>query len=84
MYYYLLYNSSYLNESKKNNKKENIPNILVYGTILYAITHMLLNNRNIRYYWLIFSIDFGTVSTLYFNEFNGSMININNDKKRKK
>ena len=58
MFYYLLYNSSFL--KKKNNKERGLFT-LIYGSIVYIIMHAILSfsikSDIVRYFWFIFLID---------------------------
>ena len=58
MFYYLLYNSSFL--KKKNNKERGLYT-LIYGSIVYIIMHAILSfsfkSDIVRYFWFIFLID---------------------------
>ena len=58
MFYYLLYNSSFL---KKKNSKERGLYTLIYGSIVYIIMHAILSfsfkSDIVRYFWFIFLID---------------------------
>ncbi len=64
MFYYVIYNSTVLNYSNNNKKL----NTFIYGTILYILSHGLINSydnqfaRYIKtYFWLILAIDIGSI-----------------------
>jgi hypothetical protein len=80
MYYYLLYNSSFsfILENR-------LFTTILYGSILYIITHAIVNNCNIEalsiinnYYWTILSLDIiSFVFSLYQSYLNKSDNNLN-------
>ena len=77
MFYYLLYNSSLLKEGGNDKQIK----LLIYGTILYIIFHGLIFSNSYlekfqNYYWLLFSLDIGSIYFIYKNKFNGNL-NIN-------
>lgn len=84
MFYYLIYNSSYI--KKKENKDKSLYT-LIYGSIVYIILHALLSftfkSDVIKYFWIIFLID--CVSIYLSSDFDGfSSINIINYGKENK
>ena len=60
MFFYLLYNSSFI---KKDSDKNKNVNTLIYGSIVYIVLHALifansnLKNTILRYFWIILSVD---------------------------
>ena len=60
MFFYLIYNSSFI---KKDNEKNKNVNTLIYGSIVYVILHALiyanksLRESILRYFWIILSVD---------------------------
>lgn len=60
MFFYLIYNSSFI---KKDNEKNKNVNTLIYGSIVYIVLHALIYaNKNLResilrYFWIILSVD---------------------------
>lgn len=60
MFFYLIYNSSFI---KKDTDKNKNVNTLIYGSIVYIILHALiyanvsLRNSILRYFWIILSVD---------------------------
>ena len=84
MFYYLIYNSSYI--KKKENKDKSLYT-LIYGSIVYIILHALLSftfkSDIIKYFWIIFLID--CASIYLSSDFDGfSSINIINYGKENK
>ena len=84
MFYYLIYNSSYI--KKKENKDKSLYT-LIYGSIVYIILHALLSftfkSDVIKYFWIIFLID--CASIYLSSDFDGfSSINIINYGKENK
>jgi flagellar biosynthesis GTPase FlhF len=84
MFYYLIYNSSYI--KKKENKDKSLYT-LIYGSIVYIILHALLSftfkSDVIKYFWIIFLID--CASIYLSSDFDGfSSINIINYEKENK
>jgi hypothetical protein len=64
MFYYVIYNSTVLNYSNNN---KNL-NTFIYGTILYILSHGLINSYDNKfahyiktYFWLIFAIDIASI-----------------------
>lgn len=73
MLYYLLFNSSYIPEGENKIIKS-----VIVGTIMYIFIHALLvsgTNLN-KYFWLIVSIDMGTIYIL-----NNSLLDTKNNEK---
>ena len=60
MFFYLLYNSSFLKKDQDKNKNVNT---LIYGSIVYILLHALIfANKNLKenvlkYFWIILSVD---------------------------
>ena len=60
MFFYLIYNSSFI---KKDSDKNKNVNTLIYGSIVYIILHALifanhsLRDTILRYFWIILSVD---------------------------
>lgn len=58
MFYYLLYNSSFI---KKKDNKDKTLYTLIYGSIIYIVLHAILSFSFkmdvVRYFWFIFLID---------------------------
>ena len=60
MFFYLIYNSSFIKKDADKNKNVNT---LIYGSIVYIILHALiyanisLRNSILRYFWIILSVD---------------------------
>ena len=84
MFYYLIYNSSYI---KKKEHKDKSLYTLIYGSIVYIILHALLSftfkSDVIKYFWIIFLID--CASIYLSSDFDGfSSINIINYEKENK
>ena len=75
MFYYLLDKSSFL---KNQDTKTKQTSILIYGTIIYIILHLILNSINktmIQYFWVILGMDITVIllntkvtSDLIFNK----------------
>ena len=79
MFYYLIHNSSLINNENKN------VNILVYGSILYILTHGILSisdklKKLTFYFWIVFILDCSSIYLLFKNENNGK-VNIITQKK---
>lgn len=82
MFYYLLYNSSFI---KKKETKEKTLYTLIYGSIVYIILHAIMSlsfkTDIIKYFWFIFLIDCGAMFII--SDFNGfsslNIINYNKD-----
>ena len=84
MYYYLLYNCSF--EFINNNR---LFTTILYGSILYILTHAILNYCNLEilniinnYFWIIFTLDIFTfvyVLYLYFTNSQQQAYTINDD-----
>ena len=77
MFYYLLYNSSFL---EKNANDKHIK-LLIYGTIMYIVMHGLIFSLSQlskfqNYYWLLFALDIGSIYIVLKNGSNG-ILNIN-------
>jgi hypothetical protein len=74
MYYYLLFNSSLMNVTNAADNKaidNKCISVLLYGSVLYIITHALLYNSTLSmlvmmqtYYWILLFLDI--VITIYF------------------
>ena len=60
MFFYLIYNSSFI--EKDSDKNKNV-NTLIYGSIVYIVLHALiyanssLRDSILRYFWIILSVD---------------------------
>lgn len=60
MFFYLIYNSSFI---KKDSEKNKNVNTLIYGSIVYIVLHALIHaNKNLResilrYFWILLSVD---------------------------
>ena len=60
MFFYLIYNSSFI---KKDSDKNKNVNTLIYGSIVYIILHAFifanhsLRDTILRYFWIILSVD---------------------------
>lgn len=72
MFYYLIHNSSLINSENKN------VNILVYGSILYILTHGILSisdklKKLTLYFWIVFILDCSSIYLLFKNENNGKV-----------
>ena len=70
MFYYVIYNSTVLNYSNNN---KNL-NTFIYGTVLYILSHGLINSydnqfaRYIKsYFWVILAIDIFCIYYLHNN-----------------
>jgi hypothetical protein len=68
MFYYVIYNSTVLNYSSKNKKL----NTFIYGTVLYILSHGLINSYNNQfaqyiksYFWIVLAID---IFAMYYLE----------------
>ena len=82
MYYYLLYNSSFsfIVENR-------LFSTILYGSILYILTHAVLNYCNVsiltiinNYFWTTLTLDIISVSYAIYNTFiNGNVNNENNN-----
>jgi hypothetical protein len=79
MYYFLLYNSNLINTNYPNQK---IIIVLIYGSILYMVSHAIIYHTNITflnilrsYFWNIFMLD---IIVLVYKLF-GTDSNISND-----
>lgn len=81
MFYYLLDKSTFL---KNQDTKTKQTSILIYGTIIYIILHLILNSFNknmIQYFWVILGMDITVIllntkvtTDLIFNKNNKSNI----------
>ena len=79
MFFYLLYNSNLITEYENK-----IIKIIIYGIILYIVSHILINNMTSSnylgyYFWIIFILDCISISSLVITETNGGLL-INNIK----
>jgi hypothetical protein len=80
MFYHLFYNSNYIIDNDDINNK--MIKVLIYGTVLYIITHGFINNlfhdSSLTYYfWLIFLLDIMSIGFSYTINNNGNIkINI--------
>lgn len=90
MFYYLIYNSTFIKKDALNNKNVTT---LIYGTIVYILVHALIYvNKSIkdtllRYFWVLFSVDIISIflSTEITSEIqNHNFIEDINIKKKKK
>jgi hypothetical protein len=68
MFYYVIYNSTVLNYSNNNKKL----NTFIYGTVLYILSHGLINSydntfaKYIKsYFWIVLAIDIFAMYYLY-------------------
>ena len=81
MFYYLLDKSTFL---KNQDTKTKQTSILIYGTIIYIILHLILNSFNknmIQYFWVILGMDITVIllntkvtTDIIFNKNNKSNI----------
>ena len=74
MFYYLLYNSSFVNQQEKD---YNIK-LLIFGTISYIIVHSIIYSfkklESIKnYFWLLLTLDITSVYFLINNKNNGKL-----------
>ena len=68
MFYYVIYNSTVLNYSSKNKKL----NTFIYGTVLYILSHGLINSYDNQfaqyiksYFWIVLAIDIFAIYYLH-------------------
>jgi hypothetical protein len=68
MFYYVIYNSTVLNYSNNNKKL----NTFIYGTVLYILSHGLINSYDNQfakyiksYFWVILAIDIFSIYYLH-------------------
>tara|TARA_B100000768_G_C11198374_1_gene340571 strand:+ start:86 stop:706 length:621 start_codon:yes stop_codon:yes gene_type:complete len=67
MFFYLIYNSTFL---KNNLDKNKYVNTLIYGSIIYIIVHILIHlNKSmgdilLKYFWIFFLVD---ITSLYLS-----------------
>lgn len=68
MFYYVIYNSTVLNYSNKNKKL----NTFIYGTVLYILSHGLINSYDNQfaqyiksYFWIVLAIDIFAIYYLH-------------------
>lgn len=80
MFYYVIYNSTVLNYSNNNKKL----NTFIYGTVLYILSHGLINSYDNQfakyiksYFWVILAIDI--FSIYYLHNFIDSENNTENE-----
>lgn len=89
MYFYLLFNSTFIKDDNKNIK------ILFFGSIAYILTHMVLfisNNDNLNtlksYFWCILILDIIIIYILNSKNINGNvesnLLDISESKKKKR
>jgi hypothetical protein len=76
MFYYVIYNSTVLNYSNNN---KNL-NTFIYGTVLYILSHGLINSYDNQfakyiksYFWIVLAIDIFSIYYLH------NFINLEND-----
>ena len=75
MFYHLFYNSNYIIDNDDINNK--MIKVLIYGTVLYIITHGFINNlfqeSTLTYYfWIIFLLDIMSLGFSYTINNNGN------------
>nr|QDY52468.1 hypothetical protein 10_9 [Mimiviridae sp. ChoanoV1] len=86
MFYYLLEKSSFL---KNQDTKIKQTSILIYGTIIYIILHLILNSFNknmVQYFWVILGMDITVIllntkvtTDLIFNKSNIKKVRFNDE-----
>ena len=81
MFYYVIYNSTVLNYSNNNKKL----NTFIYGTVLYILSHGLINSYDNQfakyiksYFWIVLAIDI--FSIYYLHNFIDNQNENENDK----